>query len=503
MRLLKSKLEILLFVLIMVMFISNCAQDGGDDDTGDDDTDDDDVEDNLPWLHAEGTNIVDEFGNIVRLKGVNFGGWLFNETWITHIDYPLHGRIRILGYEEGIGEMVDKVLIAVGMGSGGACGDESESWLDAFYQELKNRIGAGAADEFMTEVEKYPALCDDSDLPLRLVLEERFGTNGRDELLDIFQKAWMKESDITWLAEQGFNVVRVPISYRTLVKNTDKDKPENLDWNERAFERLDELLNWCNNHRVYAVLDIQEAPGGQNDYSGEPTLYTDPKMQALTVELWDYISDRYKERSVVAAYSLLAEPFGAPSSQARDDMYDKLVKSIRAGEDAHLLVIHDGFMGMSSLPEPSQYGWDNVVYSTHLFEWSADSLSDYELLIKFYDALFSKAQSKQNVPYYIGSFSTMRDEDWAYDALGKMVSWFNGRNWSWSLWTHKRFDDPISKELYGYTTAWGLLSNLYSSFDRPDVYRDSKEALKTKFAAYADLVLEPNWTLLYMLQNPK
>lgn len=485
------------------MLISACSRNDNDVNIGDDDTDTDDDQDNLPWLSASGTNIVDEIGSVVLLKGVNLGGWLFNETWITHIDYPLHGRIHVLGYEAGISEAVDEALIAVGMGSGGACGDESNEWLDSFYQELRNRVGASTADALMAEVKKYPPLCDDSDLRLRLVLEERFGTNGRDELLDIFQKAWITESDIAWIAEQGFNVVRVPISYRTLIKNSDKAELESLEYNELAFKRIDDLLKWCNKYRVYTVLDLQESPGGHNDYSGEPTLYTDPKMQELTVELWSYISNRYKDRSVVAAYSLLAEPFGAPSAQARDDMYDKLVKTIRANGDKHLLVIHDGFMGMGSLPQPSQYGWDNVIYSTHIFEWNADSLSDYEFLIKLYDVLFSKAQQKQNVPYYIGSFSTMRNENWAYEALGELVKWFNKKGWSWSLWTFKRFDDPITKELYGYTTAWGLLSELKSTFDRPDVYRDSKDVLKSKFAAYSELVLEPNWTLLYMLKTPK
>jgi hypothetical protein len=40
----------------------------------------------------------------------------------------------------------------------------------------------------------------------------------------------------------------------------------------------------------------------------------------------------------------------------------------------------------------------------------------------FYSKVFSEAQAKQNVPYYIGSFSTKFDEDWAYQSAGLMVS---------------------------------------------------------------------------------
>lgn len=37
----------------------------------------------LPWLRAEGTNIVNERGETVILSGINLGGWLIEEMWMT------------------------------------------------------------------------------------------------------------------------------------------------------------------------------------------------------------------------------------------------------------------------------------------------------------------------------------------------------------------------------------------------------------------------------------
>ncbi len=277
---------------------------------------------------------------------------------------------------------------------------------------------------------------------------------------------------------------------------SDKEVLNSLEWNERAFHRIDTLLDWCERYGIYAVLDVQEAPGGQNDYSGPPRLYEDQRMQELTVELWEELSRRYHERNVVAAYSLLAEPFGAPSLKARDDMYHRIVKKIRERGDDHILVIHDGFFGLGSLPHPAGRGWEGVVYSTHIFEFDVTNLLGYQLLVWLYDVLFNRAQEAQQVPYYIGSFSPMRDEAFAYEGASLLIDLYERSGWSWSLWTYKKIDDPIDRELFGISSSWGLRGRLASAFDRPDLYRDDERELARKFAAYADLRIDPNERLL-------
>lgn len=441
-------------------------------------------------LRAEGTHIVDGSGDVVPLRGVAVGGWNFHENWITLVDYPAHGRLHVLGEEAGIGADVGAVLTSVGPNE-----KADAAWLEAFAAALEPRVGAEATAALLAELALYPSVVDDSDKGMRLVLEDRFGVEGRDALLDRFQAAWFDGDDIAWLAEQGFTLVRLPMGYRGLTSMSDVGDPTELVWNEAAFAQLDAILDACETHGMYAVLDVQESPGGQNEYSGASTLYTDPAMQALTVELWQELSRRYADRDAVAAYSLLAEPMSAPSTQARDEMYDQLVKAIRAQGDDHLLVIHDGFSGLYTLPEPAEYGWEGVVYSTHLFEWGADSLADYEAVIGAYATLFDEAQARQGVPYYIGSFATFQDEDWAYDGAAHMVDTFEAHQWPWTLWTYKRIDDPIDAALWGTSTSWGLRGRLEGEFSRPDVYRDDEATLGAKFDAYGDLDIRPNEAL--------
>lgn len=464
----------------------------------------------LTRLHAAGTKIVDAAGREVRLRGVNLGGWMFHETWITLVGQTSAGALYQKAVELGVGDDVRAVLHDAGTEYGDdpavtkVCPGNGDLWVAKVHDPLVAKVGAATAQALFDELTLHPPLCDDADLGLRQLLSKRFGDDARDQLLDAFQGAWITEADIAWLAGQGFNVVRVPIGYRSLVRGPDVDKPTGLDWNPLAFQRLSDLLDACAKHGVYAVIDIQEAPGGQNSYAGKSGLFDDPKMQDLAVQLWEHLSDVLHDRDEVAAYSLLAEPYGAPNADTRDAMYDRIVKAVRAKGDTHLCVIHDGFMGMGTLPVPAKFGWTDVVYSTHLFEWNADTYEYYDTMYRVvYEGSFTQAQAAQGVPYYLGSFATFRDADWAYGAAGLVAWWMDQHAWSWSLWTYKRPDDPLSKTVFDWSTSWGLRGRLQGEWVRPDPYVDDLATLKARFLAYRDLVVAPNEALLAQLKNPQ
>lgn len=434
-------------------------------------------------LSASGTQLVNPSGTPVLLRGVNLGSWLYNESWISVIDYPLHGRLAVLGEQSGLSTPVRDTLVELGPFESGT---EAE-YLAAFEVALSTRIPASQAQAVVDQAADYPLIYDDADLKILDTLEQLYGLDGREAIYTSFLQAWITQADIQFIAGLGMNVVRVPMGYRMLLDMPAAAKPTApLKFRASTFAALDQLLSWCEQAGIYAVLDIQEAPGGQNEYSGPSTLYTDPAMQQLTVDLWLELSRRYKNRSVVAAYSLLAEPYSAPDVETMMALYDRLYDAIRATGDAHLMVIHDGFKGMGKLPAPSTYGWKNVIYSTHLFEWGSKPYLAWKTVIKATESVFRKAQAKQNVPYFVGSFSTMYNEDAAYKAFRDYLITFDSNQWSWAMWTYKRIDDPMEYDYYGTITAWGIWQRILETADweRADVYQDGESLLIDRLSLY-------------------
>ena len=61
-----------------------------------------------PRLHTNGTRILDGNGNEVVLRGVNLGGWMFHETWITLVGHSLNSRILVLAKEADLNIEVEQ-----------------------------------------------------------------------------------------------------------------------------------------------------------------------------------------------------------------------------------------------------------------------------------------------------------------------------------------------------------------------------------------------------------
>lgn len=69
---------------------------------------------------------------------------------------------------------------------------------------------------------------------------------------------FISERDIEMIAELGLNVVRVPINHTVL------ESGGKVDSSAPGWFYLDRLLDWCENHQVYVVLDLHSLPGGQS-----------------------------------------------------------------------------------------------------------------------------------------------------------------------------------------------------------------------------------------------
>ncbi|APF19198.1 Por secretion system C-terminal sorting domain-containing protein [Caldithrix abyssi DSM 13497] len=269
-------------------------------------------------------------------------------------------------------------------------------------------------------------------------IEDVIGASNADQFWKKYRANYVTRADIQLIASWGFNLIRLPFNYRLL-------SPEGQPgvYLEEGFAVIDSLIEWCRAHRLYVVLDMHCAPGGQNadnisDSDGfEARLWTETANQDRTVEIWQKIAQRYANDTTVVGYDLLNEPVlpqGYPATELRS-LYMRITSAIRQVDPNHIVFIEGNWYGtdFTSLTPP----WDaNLSYSFHKYwnETSVATIQSYLNIRKTYGTPLWMGESGENSNHWFASVVQMLEE--------------NKVSWCW--WTHKKFEtitSPFSARL--------------------------------------------------------
>ena len=101
----------------------------------------------------------------------------------------------------------------------------------------------------------------------------------------------------------------------------------------------------------------------------ECKLFSNSQYQDIMEELWVTIAKRYRNNPVVAAYDIMNEAeyySGNVSDDPRNKVYDRMIKAIREVDDEHIIAV-EAIWDLSVLPLPEEVGWENVVYEVHSY----------------------------------------------------------------------------------------------------------------------------------------
>ncbi len=283
-------------------------------------------------------------------------------------------------------------------------------------------------------------------------LTERFGEQGASELLDVYLDNYWTEMDFDNVKQLGFNTIRLPFTYLDIL-----DKDYNVK--DDAFERIDWFVNNCAKRELYVILDCHGAIGSQNgqhhsgDYS-QAELYNNPTYMQKTLEMWVEIAKHYKDNTFVAGYDLLNEPQGGlregKTTEKQWDYYDQLYKAVRLVDNNHIIFI-ESCWEQGDLPKPSKYGWTNVVYEYHYYNWAKPNSAFVNWLF-INSKVIMGAFVNHNVPAFIGEFTFFDNAKcWNYG-----LNTFDKNGWSWTVWNYK-----VNK-----SNNWGLYK---TDVDKVDV----------------------------------
>jgi len=298
-------------------------------------------------------------------------------------------------------------------------------------------------------------------------IAEVAGEDGKNEFYKAYLKNGITKKDIDSLAKWGFNSIRLPMHYDlyTLPIEKEKVKGENT-WLEEGFVMTDNLLKWCEDNKIYLILDLHAAPGGQgndanisdNDKS-KPNLWESEENQKKTIALWKKLAERYKDKEWIAGYDLINEPnypFTGKNPNGTDEMSNaplwKLQKdisdAIREVDKNHIIILEGNGWGNNYNGLPKLWD-DNLVLSFHKY-WTTNAPESIQNIIDM--------RQKLDVPVWLGE--TGENSNVWFTELNQLLI---KNNIGYAYWPMKKIDNIAGVTNVKITADYQKLLNYWKN----------------------------------------
>lgn len=302
---------------------------------------------------------------------------------------------------------------------------------------------------------------EQGDRPRRIerMIVDLIGKKKAELFWEIYRDRYISEADIRQIAVEGFNSVRVPINARYLIKDGGQ-----IQYNEPHLQLIDRVISWCQTHRLYVILDLHGAMGGQTGTNiddsehDKPDLFTNERNKYLTVAIWRMLAERYKDEWVVAGYDLLNEPLPEWFSCYNDEvmpLYREVVRAIREVDDRHMIIL-EGVHWATDWSIFNDKIDDNVMLQFHKYWNNPDTESIQVYLDK---------REEWNVPIYMGEGGE-NNLDWYAGAFRL----FEDHGISWNFWTWKKMDTGNSPCSINKPAHWQQLVDYLKGGGKPDEF---------------------------------
>ena len=292
----------------------------------------------------------------------------------------------------------------------------------------------------------------ESPREIEWLTERLLGGTGSERFWDGFQTNFITEADIALIAASGFDHVRLPINSRVI-------QDERGDPIEAGYAMIDRLIGWCRTHKLWVLLDLHGAPGGQTgtniDDSPQnlPELFIEPRYRDLTLRLWRDLALRYRDETVVLGYDLLNEPlpnqWQHTYASALADLYRDLTREIRAVDPDHLIV-YEGAHWATNWDIFTEVWDDNSLLQFHKY-WSSPDTGSLSVYLETRDRL--------GLPIYMGEGGENTLE-WLYTAFRL----YESHDIGWNFWPWKKIDTRTSPASIVAPEGW---EKVVASIDDP------------------------------------
>jgi endoglucanase len=276
---------------------------------------------------------------------------------------------------------------------------------------------------------------------IRKRIEALLSKEQADEFYEVWLQNHTTKADIDSLKAWGFNSVRLPMHYNLFTLPVEAEPVAGANtWLTKGFALTDSLLSWCKTNKMYLILDLHAAPGGQgNDLnisdrdSTKPSLWQGEANQQKTIALWRKLAERYKEESFIGGYDIINEPNWGFEDLANDKNGQKeqkneplkkflidVTKAIREIDNNHLIIIEGNAWGNNYNGILNDGLWDkNMALSFHKY-WNYNDEKSISHILEY--------RSKLNVPVWLGETGE-NSNVWFTQAVRLLES--NNIGWAW------------------------------------------------------------------------
>lgn len=278
-------------------------------------------------------------------------------------------------------------------------------------------------------------------------------------LLEKFNVAWNRrfvEQDFEWIAELGFNFVRLPMDYRCWVESGDWTKLR-----EDVLKEIDEAVKFGEKYGIHVCINFHRAPGYTVAQPPEPkSLWYDEEAQKVCAMHWAHFAKRYQGvPNALVSFNLFNEPPNI-DPQVHRKVVERMVEAIRKHDDKRLIICDGRGWGNTAPTElvglsvaAATRGYQPFRLTHYRAEWVAGSdkwaepnsyplqegniVWDINRLREFYKPW--KELEQKGVGVMVGEFGAYNKTPhkvvlaWMRDCL---TVW-KEMGWGWALWNFR------------------------------------------------------------------
>ena len=241
---------------------------------------------------------------------------------------------------------------------------------------------------------------------------------------------------------------------------------------EEALRYLDEAIDWAEEVGLYAIIHFRNGPGKHEDsFAGDPrrdeTFWYSDEEQEKWVEMWQFVADRYEDRSHIVAYNLMVEPHPEDPAEQEpleasvwNDLAKRITEAIREVDgQTPLIVSATVWSNPVAFADLEPTGDSKTIYSFHLYEpfqfthqgmeWAGmedvEDLTypglipsdlfeetrywDKSLIEEFLEPV-KTFQQENNIPIFVGEFGCHRAIPTCVDYMSDLLTLFSELGWS-------------------------------------------------------------------------